>query len=447
MPDPAEPNVVIDNRFTLQSLLGRGGFGEVWRASDADGHSVAVKLLLEPNPDVEDILRLKREAQISAHLGARTSVVAAQEYGHCASSGRHFVVYDLIENASTLQVRSGSLPQRLTQLAAAARAVAEAHDAGVVHRDVKPVNFLFGSDRVVRLHDFGLAKLTSDTEIERDDETIALSTHRAIIFGSPSYMSLEQLESAKLVDARTDVFALGASLFEGLMGDVWIKGSFDKVRKQLYQIDAGKVPAPSVERSPLLRGVPEAARDSLAHAVSAAMVVDQTNRTITASELATRIEEGLSLALGAPSAPLRTYGSFSADFLRIHGPDWATERPLRDAYAAGRAAADVRTSSDIAKGVLDALGYRLARWPTLTQELTRLISEGALRSAEIRHVDMRPVLFADRRDGYGPVLHWWNYDAVWLYTRNPGGLCGKSRSPHQAWATDRDVKPALLAAV
>ena len=296
------PGVSIDRRYELQEFLGRGGFGEVWRATNRVGQGVAVKLALEPQPSKDDLLRLRREASISAQLGKLPCFVGARDVGQCEVTTLHFIVYDLVEGAKPLIVRKGSLDERLALLAQAAAAVAEAHRRGVIHRDIKPANFLVGLDGLVRLHDFGLAKLSSETDLARDAETVMLKTHFSVSFGTGGYAALEQMESAVDADARSDVFALGATLYEALMGELPYRGSWEQIKKQMRSVDAGKSQPPGVERSPMLRSLPTGVAAALADLCSRALQVDQTQRTVTADELARGVRAAI--RVGGGQAPV-----------------------------------------------------------------------------------------------------------------------------------------------
>lgn len=203
--------------FEIVSPLGAGGMGEVYRAWDTRlGRTVAVKIL---RPDkVGSRQRFHREARVISRL-SHPHICSLYDVGE--ENGTSFLVMEYLEGQTLAdRLDDGAIP-----LAHALRygveicdALAEAHRHGVIHRDVKPGNVMLTRDGL-KLLDFGLAKLR---EAEADDaaqetiETLHL-THEGEILGTVSYMAPEQLEGRK-VDARADLFAVGAILYEMVTG-------------------------------------------------------------------------------------------------------------------------------------------------------------------------------------------------------------------------------------
>ncbi len=152
-----------------------------------------------------------------------------------------YLVMDLVEGARTLDLVSGSLPERLGRLRAAAALVAHAHGAGVIHRDLKPSNFLVGSDGQVRLADFGLAKARGEVE----PEATAGLTLTGIGMGTAPYMPPEQFDDVKTVDERADVYALGVMLFLALTkGKLPFEGSASALLQKQLRVREGRAPLP-----------------------------------------------------------------------------------------------------------------------------------------------------------------------------------------------------------
>jgi serine/threonine-protein kinase len=186
-------------RFVLVQLLGRGGMGEVYRAWEKKlGRFVAVKFIRGTDP--EDLQRFTREAQIVARLNHPN---IAPVYELSEHDGTPFIVMQYI-NGVTIDRATLDLRGKLRAIRDAAAALDFAHRQGIVHRDVKPANIMLEGDHVYVM-DFGLARQTVvDSSI----------SHTGVLLGTPSFMSPEQARGRhKLVDARTDVYGLGAALY------------------------------------------------------------------------------------------------------------------------------------------------------------------------------------------------------------------------------------------
>ena len=212
------PGAVLAGKYALERKLGQGGMGAVWRAEHVQLRSpVAIKLIDEQiakNPDA--LARFLREAQAAAAL---RSPHVVQILDHGADRGVPYIAMELLDGESLADrlARLGQLPPTdvanlMTELA---RAIGKAHELSIVHRDLKPDNiFLVKNDEieVTKVLDFGIAKATNGIG------TVSGETRTGAILGTPHYMSPEQAEGTKLVDHRTDLWALGVIAFECLVG-------------------------------------------------------------------------------------------------------------------------------------------------------------------------------------------------------------------------------------
>ncbi len=215
-PVPGLP-LLVDSKYRLEALIGRGGMGAVFRARDVRlERDVALKvvradLVLAP----EARTRFRREAQIVARL-QHPAVVTVFDYG-TLPDGAAFLVMEYVrgEDLRGLLKREGQLdPLRVVELIAGISAGVEAaHAAGVLHRDLKPENVLLPANGTgPKVLDFGVAKM-----IDAPGELGTTQTRGSTIVGTPAYMAPEQLRGEQ-VDGRADVFSLGVMTYEALTG-------------------------------------------------------------------------------------------------------------------------------------------------------------------------------------------------------------------------------------
>ena len=200
-------------RYELLSLLGRGGMGEVHLAEDATlRRRVAIKLLPPPlTTDANAVIRFEQEARAASSLN-HPNIVTIHEIG--VFDGGRFIAMEFVEGRPLSALVGTPIPvERLVPIAhQLAQALAVAHAAGIVHRDVKPENILLRPDGYVKLLDFGIARLVSSAT-GAGDSAAAFATHAGVVVGTPRYMSPEQIRG-EAATAASDVFALGAVLFE-----------------------------------------------------------------------------------------------------------------------------------------------------------------------------------------------------------------------------------------
>src|SRR5262245_55317564 len=210
--------------YQLLSPLGRGGMGEVYLALDTRlGRKVALKLL--PAEFTADDVRVRRFAQEARAASAlnHPNIITIHEIGETAteSGSLRYIVTEYVDG-ETLRQRTARAPRQRIEPPEAidialqvAAALSAAHEAGIMHRDIKPENVMARRDGIVKVLDFGLAKLTEPAAREIDTQAPTLqrvtSTESGVVIGTPRYMSPEQARGEKL-DARTDIFSLGVML-------------------------------------------------------------------------------------------------------------------------------------------------------------------------------------------------------------------------------------------
>ncbi|MGH9498466.1 MAG: protein kinase domain-containing protein [Terriglobales bacterium] len=209
--------------YEIQSPLGAGGMGEVYRARDARlGRDVALKILPEAlTRDTDRLHRFEQEARAVAALN-HPNILAVFDLGQ--HNGSPYLVSELLEG-ETLRAAldRGALPQRksIEYGVQIAHGLAAAHDKNIVHRDLKPENVFITRDARIKILDFGLAKLAQTAVASRpESDAVTLASSRTavgVVMGTASYMAPEQVR-AEAADARTDIFAFGAVLYEMLSG-------------------------------------------------------------------------------------------------------------------------------------------------------------------------------------------------------------------------------------
>jgi serine/threonine protein kinase/Tfp pilus assembly protein PilF len=208
--------------YQIIARLGAGGMGEIYRARDTRlDREVALKLLpAEFTQDADRVRRFIQEAKAASALN-HPNIITIYEIGEV--DGTHFIATEFVEGQTLRQWIAGEkmrLPEVLGIATQVTGALAEAHSAGIVHRDIKPENVMVRPDGLVKILDFGLAKLTEVSPSPVDTEAptaVNVSTETGAVMGTPRYMSPEQARGQK-ADARTDLFSLGVMLYELLSG-------------------------------------------------------------------------------------------------------------------------------------------------------------------------------------------------------------------------------------
>ena len=208
--------------YDVISPLGRGGMGEVLLAKDKRlKRKVALKLLPSYYASNEERLRRFEQEALTASALNHPNIITIHEIG--TSDDLHFIATEFVEGQTLRQrIREGTLtPGTAIDIALqVANALQAAHNAGIVHRDIKPDNIMIRTDGFVKILDFGIAKLTETSPDNRDITTLpagGFETKTGQIIGTPAYLSPEQARGLK-IDGRSDLFSLGVVFYEMLFG-------------------------------------------------------------------------------------------------------------------------------------------------------------------------------------------------------------------------------------
>jgi eukaryotic-like serine/threonine-protein kinase len=280
----------LEGRYRILERIARGGMSTVYAAVDERlDRLVAVKVMssaLSADPAFSD--RFAREARAAARL-THLNVVSVYDQGsEQAADGHHvFLVMELVEGRTLrelLRERGRLAPaEAISIMEPVLSALAAAHRAGIVHRDVKPENILLSDDGVVKVADFGLARAV---------ESDAAATRTGLMMGTVAYCAPEQISQGR-VDQRSDVYAAGVVLFELLTGTPPYKG--ESAMNVAYQHVHSRVPAPSSR----IKGIP----NEIDELVVAATDSDPTGRPTDAGAFLAEVAD-VRAELGLPVVPV-----------------------------------------------------------------------------------------------------------------------------------------------
>ena len=213
--------------YELQSRLGAGGMGEVYKARDTRlRRDVAVKILPESfAQDSDRLLRFEQEAQAVAALN-HPNILSVHDVG--LHEDVHYIVIELLDGETLRdKLAHGPIPPRraVDYAIQIARGLASAHERGIIHRDLKPENLFITKDGRVKILDFGLAKQITPLMPDSDAPTIGqVQTSVGVVLGTVGYMSPEQVRG-QAADQRSDIFAFGTVLYEMLTAQRAFKGA------------------------------------------------------------------------------------------------------------------------------------------------------------------------------------------------------------------------------
>jgi len=285
---------VIGGRYRLERRIGEGAMAQVWQAEHLTlGRAVAVKFLhAAGSPNGEAAQRFVREARLAASITHR-NIVDIVDFGLTEPDHVPYMVMELLRGRALGEhlVACGRLPiPDAARIASEVlRGLAAVHDAGLVHRDLKPDNIFLVDDEdgaFPKLVDFGLSR-----RVGRSDMTA-----EGIILGTPDYMSPEQAEGASHIDARTDVYAMGVILYELVSGQMPFDGS--SLAELLSHVADGM-------SIPLRARMPDAPAELVA-IVERAMHRDPGQRFASAREMRAALTASNLFVAGTPGPSLRT---------------------------------------------------------------------------------------------------------------------------------------------
>ena len=316
MDSPVQVGETLAGKYKVERVLGSGAMGVVVAARHVDLQQlVAMKFMLPtalPNQAAAD--RFLREAQAAGRLRGE-HIARVMDFGRL-TGGAPYIVMEYLEGNDLENILNNhgpfSVGEAALYLSQACSAMAEAHAQGIVHRDLKPQN-LFLTKRpdgspLLKVLDFGISKLQGDV-------SGVTATQSTTVMGSPAYMSPEQARSAKHVDARSDIYSLGAILYQLLSG--YLPFQADSVAGMLVSI-VSEDPIPLSEAAP---NVPV----ELAEIIMQCLSKDRDKRPQTAREL------GMLLA---PFSSQRT-SLWDADTERVTGKNLDAPSPKAPAQAKG----------------------------------------------------------------------------------------------------------------
>ncbi len=279
-------NVRLPERYEVLRRIASGGMASVWCAQDRTlGRRVAIKVLSDPFAhDPVAVRRFQREARTAAHLSSHPHVVTIYDVGEAEGDadapGRPFIVMECLAGgtvADAVRLRAVSRRQATRWLQQAAAALDHAHGRGVIHRDVKPPNFLLDRDRALYVGDFGIARLG-------DEETI---TGSGEMLGTAAYLAPERVRGCAATEA-SDRYALAVVAYELLVGQRPFAADHFAAQARAH-LDL-EPPRPSVQ-NPSLPGAVDAV-------LARGMAKAPEERWSSCCELATRLERAL--VVGAP---------------------------------------------------------------------------------------------------------------------------------------------------
>ncbi|MGA9884917.1 MAG: protein kinase [Candidatus Acidiferrales bacterium] len=219
---PLQPGAML-GPYRIEARIGAGGMGEVFRATDTRlRRTIAVKLLPRGRTDPAYGQRLLQEARAASALN-HPNIVSIHDIS--SHQGKDFLVMEYVEGRTLKELiaeKALLLSQVLDFGAQIASALDAAHEAGIVHRDIKPTNIVVGPNQKIKVLDFGLAKMT-EAYFKQQTQVSLDITEAGTVVGTVSYMSPEQTRG-EAVDARSDIFSLGCVLYEASTGRLPFKG-------------------------------------------------------------------------------------------------------------------------------------------------------------------------------------------------------------------------------
>lgn len=285
---PEEPTL-IHERFQIDSLIARGGMAIVYKGTDLTlGRTVAIKILSEDlAQDPSFVARFRLEAQAAASL-THPNIVAVYDTG--SDGDTHYIVMEYLEGRTLHQIlnEDGTIPPvEVASIGAeVAQALSEAHEKGIVHRDVKPGNIMIGRGGTAKVMDFGIAKAATAGNL----------TQVGSILGTVAYLSPEQARGEP-VDGRSDIYSLGALLYQMLTGKLPLKG--ETYVEMVHKLNSEDPTSPSLANPDVPAGL-----DAV---VMRALAKDPADRYQTGTEMAADLHASM---LPEPTDHTAAYAPF-----------------------------------------------------------------------------------------------------------------------------------------
>jgi eukaryotic-like serine/threonine-protein kinase len=407
--EPAATGQTI-GRYVILSLLGSGGMGVVYAAYDPVlDRKIALKLLHAGDDGsgatTDGRARMQREAQALARL-SHPNVIAIHDVGeHGGPTPMMYIAMEIVVGGTLVEWQRGK-PWRtiLDAYITAARGLAAAHRAELVHRDFKPENVLVGDDGRVCVTDFGLARLTSATPEVRPPHatpTNALAsdlTAAGAVMGTPSYMAPEQIKGER-VDARSDQFSWCLALWEALYGEQpWPRDNLP-LRAAAIETDPPRAPSttdvPRAVARVLTRGL---APDSAVRYPTIDALLADLERVTRNRRAHVAIALGATLAIGGIATAVMLRGESSATSCDAAvQPVAAVWTPAqRDGVRTGFTATGAAFAGDAFASVDRAITGWLARWRNVAVESCRATRNAGTQTTAT--LDLRTACLARRRD-------------------------------------------------
>lgn len=294
-----QPGMLLNHRYLILDLIGTGGMAHVYRATNTLSKKiVAIKILKEEYAsDAEFLRRFEREAKATLHL-SHENIVCAYDVGEY--EGIPYIVLEYVEGQTLKEIISenGPMPPRLAiaLTVQVLSALTAAHDAGIIHRDVKPQNVIITPSGRAKLTDFGIARDVTATTKTFSGETIIGSVH---------YLSPEQAKGKPVTEA-SDLYSVGVMLYELVTGHV----PFDSDNTvAIALMHLREDPVPPIDENPRIS-------QSLSDVILRAMSRDLTRRYATATEMSSQLR--------------RTLTEPNGDFARVYEPNPVPSIPERN---------------------------------------------------------------------------------------------------------------------
>ncbi len=439
--------MVVEGRYKIQSVIGQGSAGTVYKAvQELIGREVAIKVLHDYLvSDDEFIKRFTQEAKASSRL-SHPNIITIYDFGVIPQGGRPYIAMDLLKGtplSDLIQERNHlTMDESIPIFVQVCAALGEAHRQGVVHRDVKPENVVLversGQHFFPIVVDFGIARLV------QEESDVARITRTGTVCGSPTYMSPEQCTSSK-VDHRSDIYSLGVVIYETLTGEVPFQ-SDELVRVMAMHLSDPPKPLNSVRddlRFP----------DMLEEVVYRALAKNPDQRYQSMDEFAEALEAAVKEPVAPPPAPTPPPVQSRPDI--IPGP-LASDESLqaKRATTSQEITQPPRVKTrDLASRALEELANRGGGDGDLQEQIRQYQASSAKADRE-HHEKMDQTKFTKGRGGGSdtqrqllsiakvgvPILAVFALaGGAWMYANNPGA------APKMPWSSGVEHAAVLVA--